>query len=234
MQSLQQCHCLVWPVLRQQHARQHQILGLPGVARLVVRTKATALAPAVGGGDVALGEQQPRPLRRDGVEQVGHVRTWRHPLGLADRLQGTRVVALGLPDPGQGGKTRGQRLDVVELPAPRNALGDVLHSGVQLAALVGDLGHAHLRDASGGRGRLAGFCGDLQRLLGRTRSSPARHRADAQGRRERTRSPRGRWSTGWRLDRPTARRARRQQPRRRARRQPAAARLRPRRLRPAP
>jgi hypothetical protein len=36
---------------------------------------------------------------------------------------------------------------------------------VELAPLVGHLGHAHARDARGGQSRLAGHCGDRESLL---------------------------------------------------------------------
>jgi hypothetical protein len=51
--------------LRQQHPRQHQILRLPLVCQLVTGTKAALLYPAGSRGDIALGQHQPRPLRRD-------------------------------------------------------------------------------------------------------------------------------------------------------------------------
>ena len=42
-----------------------------GVVRLVVRAEAAFGRPAGGGGQIALGQQQPRPLRRDRVERPG-------------------------------------------------------------------------------------------------------------------------------------------------------------------
>src|SRR6266542_271601 len=71
-QPLQQPQRLVGPVLGEQHPRQHQVLRLPGVARLVVWAEAALPGPAGGCGGVALGQQQPRPLRRDRVEQAGY------------------------------------------------------------------------------------------------------------------------------------------------------------------
>ena len=79
-------------VLGEQHPGQHQILRLPRVARVVIRAEAAFFHPAGGRSDLALGQQQPRPLRRDGVEQAGHSRARRHPPGLAHRLQRTSVV----------------------------------------------------------------------------------------------------------------------------------------------
>jgi hypothetical protein len=148
----------------EQDPGQDQVLGLPGIAGLVVRVQATLVRPAGGRRDIALGQQQPRPLRRDGVEQGGHVRARRDPPGLFHRLQGASMVARGLPDPGQGRQAGGQWWGVDEPPAQRDALGDVLQGGGKLAPLVGDLGHAHMSDARGGQGRRARHCSHLQHL----------------------------------------------------------------------
>jgi hypothetical protein len=101
VQPLQQSERLVGAVLGEQHPREHEILRLPGVARLIVGAEATLLCSAGGRGDVTLGQQQPRPLRRDGVEQAGHRRARCGPLGLAHRLQCPCGLTFGLPDPRQ-------------------------------------------------------------------------------------------------------------------------------------
>ena len=106
----QQCECLGGAVLGDQHPGQHQILRLPQVAGLIVRAEAALFHPAGSRDDLALRQQQPRPLRRNRVEQAGHIRARRRPPGLAHRLPGPGRVAPGLPDPRQGGQAGGQRL----------------------------------------------------------------------------------------------------------------------------
>ena len=61
-QPVQQRDRLVGQILREEHARQHQILRLAGVAHLVVRAQAALVRPADGRDEVALGQQQPSPL----------------------------------------------------------------------------------------------------------------------------------------------------------------------------
>ena len=73
VQPVQQRERLGGPLLGQQHPGQHQVSRLPRVVRLVVRVEAALFRPARGRGQVALGQQQPRPLRRDRVEQAGRV-----------------------------------------------------------------------------------------------------------------------------------------------------------------
>jgi hypothetical protein len=148
--------------LGHQHPRQHQILRLPGIARLVVRAKATLVCPPGGRGEVALGQQQPRPLRRDGVDQAGQGRARRDPPGLLDGVQRTDGITAGLPDPGQRRQPRGQRQGVGELAAQGYAIGEGLQGCIELAPLVGHLGHAHLRDARGGQGRPPWRRGELR------------------------------------------------------------------------
>ena len=123
------------------------------------------MGPAGGRGGLAPGEQQPGPLRRDGVEQAGHGRARRGPPGLFHRLPGPARVTAGLPDPRQRGQAGGQRLGEVELPAQREAPGEMPEGRVEFVPLVGHLGQAHVPDARGGQGRPSGRRGDLERLL---------------------------------------------------------------------
>ena len=125
MQPPQQRERGAGTVLGEQHPRQHQILRLPWVVRLVADAEAAFLRPAGGPGDVTLGQQQPGPLRRDGIEQARHVRARRGQPGLADRLEGAGRLAVGLPDPRQHRQASGQRRGEDELAAQRDALGDV-------------------------------------------------------------------------------------------------------------
>ena len=81
MQPVQQRQRLAGPVLGEQDPGQHQMPGFAGIVRLVVRAEAAAPGPSGGGGQVALGQQQPGPLGGDGVEQAG--RTWCGLVGLA-------------------------------------------------------------------------------------------------------------------------------------------------------
>jgi hypothetical protein len=62
------------------------------------------LDPAGGLGDLAVGQRQPGPNRRQGVEQADHGGAQLDPLGLTDRRQRAGPVTLGLPDPGQNGQ----------------------------------------------------------------------------------------------------------------------------------
>ena len=163
MQPPQQRKRRTEAVLGEQHPGQHQILRLPRVARLVIRAEAAFFHPAGGRGDLALGQQQPGPLRRDGVEQAGRAR--RDQPGLAHRRQGPGRITVGLPDPRQGSQASGQRLGVGEPPAQRDSLSDMLERGVELVPLVGHLAQAHLRNTGGGQGRPARWCGDLKGLL---------------------------------------------------------------------
>jgi hypothetical protein len=82
-----------------------------------------------GLGDLAAGQQQPRPPDRHRVVQRDHLRAQLDPLGLADRLQRAGRITLGLPDPGQHAKAGGQRLGVGQLLAQRDPLGHVLMGG---------------------------------------------------------------------------------------------------------
>ena len=137
-----------------------------GVAHLVVRAQAALLRPADGRREVALGQQQPSPLRGDRVEQAVTPGSGATRSASSDRVQGASVVTLGLPDPspaspGLSASGRG----VGEPAAQRDALGDVPQGIVELAPLVGHLRHAHVRDARGGQDRPPGRCGDLEGLL---------------------------------------------------------------------
>ena len=58
------------PILGQQHPGQHQVSRLPRIARLVPGAQAGLIRPPRGRGHVALGQQQPRLLRRSRVEQA--------------------------------------------------------------------------------------------------------------------------------------------------------------------
>jgi hypothetical protein len=78
-----------------------------------------------------------------GVGQAGHARARRDPLGLVHGCHGGGRMTLRLPDPRLDRKTRGQPLGVGKLPSQGNALGGVSQGVVELAPLVGDLGHAH-------------------------------------------------------------------------------------------
>ena len=136
---------------------------LPGIVRLIVRGEATVLRPTDGSSDVALGQQQPHPLRQDRIEQAGRPR--RCPLGFYYCVQRSGRIGGGLPDPCQRHQARGQRRGEVELPAQRDAVGDVPQGGIEVVALVCHLRQADIRDADRGQGRAAGRRGDLQRLL---------------------------------------------------------------------
>ena len=112
--------------------------------------------------DVALGQQQPRPLRWHRVEQGDHLRAQLDLPGLAHRLQGPGRVTLRLPDPGHDSQAGGQRRGEGKLPAQRDPPGGVVEGGGQLVPLVQDLGQAHVRHAR--VGYAAAVAGRVQRL----------------------------------------------------------------------
>ena len=86
VQPVQQCQRLPGAVLGEQDPGQHQVPRLARVVLVVVRSEAGFFGPAGGCYEVTLGQQQPRPLCRDRVEQPG----WpgRGLPGLADSCQG--------------------------------------------------------------------------------------------------------------------------------------------------
>ena len=165
VQPLQQRECLPWPVLRDEHANQYEIIRLPGVERLIVCAQAAVLCPPGRAADVAPSQQQPRALRRDGVEQADDVRSGREPLGLLDGVQGCGRVTLSVPDPGQRRQPRRQRLRVGELPAPGDAFGHVAEGDLEFALLVGHLSQAHVRDADNRESQPSRRRADVERLL---------------------------------------------------------------------
>jgi hypothetical protein len=67
----------------------------------------------------------------------------------AYRIQRPGRITAGLPDPRQRHQAIGQRRGVDELPAQRDALGDVSECHAEFVPLVGNLGQAHM----GGTGR---------------------------------------------------------------------------------
>jgi len=99
VQPLQKRECLAGLVLGEQHAGQQKILGLAVAGRLVASAEAAFLRPAGSSGHVALNQQQPCPLHRDGVEEAG-VLAKRDPPGFAYGVQGPGRIPLGMPDPG--------------------------------------------------------------------------------------------------------------------------------------
>ena len=70
VQPVQQCQRLPGPVLGQQDPGQHQVAGFSGIVWLVVRAKAVLLGKAGCGEQVALGQQQPGPLRGNRVDHA--------------------------------------------------------------------------------------------------------------------------------------------------------------------
>ena len=115
MQPVQQRQRLGGPLLGEQHPGQHQVSRLARVARFVVGVQAGLVSPPRGRGHVALGQQQPGPLRRGRIEQASRHR--RGMPGFADRLQRSGRIAGGLPDPRQCHPARGRRWPVEELAA---------------------------------------------------------------------------------------------------------------------
>ncbi len=159
---VQQRERLARKALGEQYPGQHQISRLAGVVRVVAGAEAALLRPAGGSSEIALGQQQPRPLRRDGVEHPGRARLGLP--GLADGRQGPRRITVGLPDPRQRHQAGGQRRGVEEPAAQRDALADMPQRHVELVPLVGHLAQAHVRGAGGRQRRPAGPGGQLQRL----------------------------------------------------------------------
>jgi hypothetical protein len=152
----------VRPWLGEQHPGQDQIRRLVRVIWLVVWAEASGLCPLGGRADVALGQQQPRPLRRHRIEQADHLRAQLDLPGCAHRLHGRRRVAKCVPDPGHDSQAGSQRRGEGKLPTLRDPPGGVVQGGGQLVPLVQDLGHAHVRRTY--EGALATLAGRVQRL----------------------------------------------------------------------
>ena len=90
----------------------------------------------------------------------------RHGLhGLADCLPGPGRITAGLPDPRQRRQAGGQRREVGELAAQRNALAGMPERRVELVPLVGHLAQAHIRGACSRQRRPGGRSNGIQRLL---------------------------------------------------------------------
>ena len=71
VQPVQQRERLAGPVLCEQDPGQDQVAGFASVIWLVVRAEAVVLGETGRARHVTLGQQQPRPLRRDRIEQAG-------------------------------------------------------------------------------------------------------------------------------------------------------------------
>ncbi len=167
-QPPQQGECRAGVVSGEQHPGQHQIGRLPRVIWLVVWAETSSRCPLGGRVDVALGQQQARPLRWHRVEQGDHLRTQPGLPGLAHRLPGPGRVTVRLPDPGHDSQAGGQRQGEGKLPAQRDPAGGVVKGGGQVVPLVQDLGQAHVRRAR--EGWLAALTEGVQRLpVGRQR-----------------------------------------------------------------
>jgi hypothetical protein len=139
-----------------------------GVIGLVVWGETSRRCPLGGRTDIALGQQQPRPLRRHRVEQGGHLRAQPGLPGLVHRLHGPGRVTVRVPDPGHNRQADGQRWGVAKLPGQRDSPGGVVQGGVQLVPLVQDLGQAHVPQAH--EGCRAALAESVQRLpIGRQR-----------------------------------------------------------------
>jgi len=115
VQPVQQRQCLGGPLPGQQYPGQHQVSRLARVARFVFGVQAGLISPARGTRRVALGQQQPGPLRRGRIEQASRHR--RGMIGFADRRQRSGRIAGGLPDPRQCHPARGRRWPEEELAA---------------------------------------------------------------------------------------------------------------------
>ncbi|MFZ2114415.1 MAG: ABC transporter ATP-binding protein, partial [Solirubrobacteraceae bacterium] len=145
-------------------------LAYAGLGRAERRRRAEAALSAMGmanrfhhqPSELSGGQEQPRPPRRDGVEQPG----WWSGAGshgFVHRIEGTGRIAPGLPYPRQRGQACGQGHRVDERAAQRDAPFGVVQRSVELVPLVGQLGQAHIRRARGRRRRLAGPGGGFQR-----------------------------------------------------------------------
>src|SRR5690348_1203546 len=129
------------------------MFGFGWIAWLVASAEALLVRPAGRARQVTLGQEQPCPFRRHGVEQAVYRGTRGEPPGLPDRIQGSDLVAAGLPDPGQGDQAGRERGGVGELTAQGDARGDVPERGVELIALVGVLAQVDIGGADGRGGR---------------------------------------------------------------------------------
>ena len=162
MQPVQQRECLAGLALGEQQPGQHQMPGLPGVVRLVVRAEAGLLRPPGGSGKVALGQQQPRPLRRDRVEQAGRARRACPASPIASSAPAGSPLACRI----HASVTRPAASGGVWTNCRHSAMPSVTcrSARVELVALVGHLGQAHMRGARRRQRRPAGHGGGFQRL----------------------------------------------------------------------
>ena len=121
--------------------------------------QAGLVRPPRGRGHVTLGQQQPRPLRRNRVEQASR-RSGEACLAspIASRAPAGSPVACRI----HASVTRPAASDVLveKLAVKRDALGDIPQRAVELVPLVGHFGQAHVHEADGRRWRPAGHCGD--------------------------------------------------------------------------
>ena len=139
VQQVQQRERLTGLGLREQDPGQDQISRLPGEMGLVIGAQASLFRPAGGFGRLTLGQQQPRPLGRDGVDESGRARRGLPasplppPARRPDRRAAGRI-------PCERSQAAGQRRPVGQLAAERHALGDLAQREVEFVALIGHIG----------------------------------------------------------------------------------------------
>ena len=153
VQPLQQRERLGGAVLREQHPGQHQILRLPGIARLVIHAEAALFGPTVAAAMSPWASSSRARCAGTGLNRSVTRRARRDPLGLAHRVQGadrhhprpagSRPASPGL-SPAAGCSSTA---DTARCPRC------LPEGSVELVALVGHLRQAHVPDARGGRGR---------------------------------------------------------------------------------
>jgi hypothetical protein len=174
VQLFQQRQGLTGQLLGDQQPRQDQVLALVGVARLVPGGEAALGDPADGSGQLALGQQQPRPLHRGREDQVGdRLSAGQDPLGVLDGGEGAGLVAARLADPGEGGQACHPPLGVAEPPTQFDTLVGMVKGGVQLVLLPQDLGQADMRHPRGRPRRRAGRLGLVEGLPAGGQRGPA-------------------------------------------------------------
>jgi len=146
----------------EQHPRQHEVVAFPHIGNIVLRRQPAFLRPALGLAGLSLGQQEPRPVRVDEVQQAGDLRARMHPAGFVHGFQGGIHISLGLANPSQGDQPVTRLKEPDHLSAKLDAFGHVLQGVVELISLVEQLGDPDVRLSRVERGEPAALRGKAQ------------------------------------------------------------------------
>jgi len=141
------------------------VVALSRVGDLVVVRQPPLLGPSGGLVAAALGEEEPGPFGRGGVEQAGHVHHRVQPACFVHRGQGGVRRSHRLADPAERAQPAIPLPQHQYLPAQLDASDHVLEGEVQLVALVQHLGDPHVRLAGVVGGVAAALDGEAEAVL---------------------------------------------------------------------